>query len=485
MKRYYKKEPYIALALALPYTVIVNNILFGSCLFSNPLTFLILTASTVVYMFISYLVFGLIALGVRNLIPSDADLFKRIALLLGVFYMLNAISAKILLLLYSKFPNAGCPVLTESWGWTVLIGCLMSTIITIVNEGVANWEKWKQAIAETETFRTLSLIARETNNAVALLDLEGRITWINQAFTHLSGYSEAEALHQPFFDLLQCRPSDAAQAISLTNLFDAASVEKEMDCINKDGEQRWLQSSIHLMPEKKNSPQRFFIISTDITERKKLEAELLQQQKKTTAAILAVQEKERAIIGQELHDNVNQVLTTIKLYNEICLDDVAKNQALLQKSVQLLQTTINEIRSLSKRLSAPSLGKMKLSESVKELMESLAATGRMAISLDLSGIEELDVNHELHITIYRIIQEQLTNIIKHAEASDVKVVIDFMDHHLYLSVVDNGKGFSLYEQKGGMGITNMITRAESLHGTICIDTAPGKGCTLEVRLPLL
>ena len=485
MKRYYKKEPYIALALALPYTVMVNNILFGSCLFSNPRTFLYLTLSTVCYMFISYLVFGLVALGIRNLLPSDADLFRRIAWLLGIFYLLNAISAKVIFILYLTFPITSCSLHTESWGWTVLIGCLMSTIITIVNEGVANWEKWKLAIAETETFRTLSLIARETNNAVTLLDLEGRITWLNQAFTQLSGYSETEALHQPFFELLQCRPSDAVHAISLTTLFDAASIEKEIDCINKDGEQRWLQSSIHLMPEKKNSPQRFFIISTDITERKKLEAELLLQQKKTTAAVLAVQEKERALVGQELHDNVNQVLTTIKLYNEICLDDVAKNHVLLQKSVQLLQTTINEIRSLSKRLSAPSLGKMKLSESVKELMQSVAATGRIEVSFDLSGIEELEVNHEMHITIYRIIQEQLTNIIKHAEASEVKLMLDFIDHYLFLSVVDNGRGFSLSEQKSGMGITNMITRAESLHGTVSIYTAPGRGCTLEAKLPLL
>ena len=128
---------------------------------------------------------------------------------------------------------------------------------------------------------------------------------------------------------------------------------------------------------------------------------------------------------------------------------------------------------------------MKLSESVKELMQSVAATGRIAVSFDLSGIEELEVNHELHITIYRIIQEQLTNIIKHAEASEVKLMLDFIDHYLFLSVVDNGRGFSLSEQKSGMGITNMITRAESLHGTVSIDTAPGRGCTLEARLPLL
>jgi signal transduction histidine kinase len=64
-------------------------------------------------------------------------------------------------------------------------------------------------------------------------------------------------------------------------------------------------------------------------------------------------------------------------------------------------------------------------------------------------------------------------------------MLDFIDHYLFLSVVDNGRGFSLSEQKSGMGITNMITRAESLHGAISIDTAPGRGCTLEAKLPLL
>jgi signal transduction histidine kinase len=133
-------------------------------------------------------------------------------------------------------------------------------------------------------------------------------------------------------------------------------LKKKWTVSTKMGEQRWLQSSIHLMPEKKNSPPTLLYYFHRHYERKKLEAELLLQQKKNNGRSTGSAGKGTCLVGQELHDNVNQVLTTIKLYNEICLDDVAKNQVLLQKSVQMLQTTINEIRSLSKRLSAPSLG---------------------------------------------------------------------------------------------------------------------------------
>jgi PAS domain S-box-containing protein len=485
MKRYYKKEPYIALTLALPYTVMLNIIFFGSCLFSQRLIFLLLMLGTATYLLIGYLLFGGIAFLIRKWLPSDADLFKRIAWLLPLFYVLNVFTTKLLFMIYERLPGTACALHTERLGWTILIGCLMSTIITIVNEGVANWEKWKASLAETEMYRTLSLIASKTNNAVVLLDLDERITWINQAFTNILGYTAEEALGQSYFDLIQYRQSDGDQEFSINSLLDAASVESELECITKQGEQRWLQSTMHTMSEGKNSPKRFFIISVDITERKRLEKEIIQQQKSTTATVLAVQEKERAIVGQELHDNINQVLTTVKLYNEICINDELRNISLLKKSVQLLQTSIDEIRSLSKRLSAPSLGKIKLYESVKELMQSVADTGRIAIVPDLDSIEELEVSYELHITIYRIIQEQLTNILKHAEASVVSIMLDFIDDTLFLSIEDNGKGFTLQEKSKGIGITNMITRAESIHGTIKIDTGPGKGCCLHAKFPML
>jgi signal transduction histidine kinase len=117
----------------------------------------------------------------------------------------------------------------------------------------------------------------------------------------------------------------------------------------------------------------------DITDRiklqQKLDLELASKQKDITAAIIETQEKERSQLGLELHDNVNQVLTTIKLYNEMLLDGLGDQKDILTRSIKHLQNCINEIRSISKRLSAPTLGAITLDSSIRELIQSISLTG--------------------------------------------------------------------------------------------------------------
>lgn len=226
----------------------------------------------------------------------------------------------------------------------------------------------------------------------------------------------------------------------------------------------------------------------NITERKiideHLEYEKKETQKKITAAVIKAQEKERAEVGQELHDNVNQVLTTVKLYTELCMSNNENSSDLLKKSSELLQFCINEIRILSRQLSAPSLGKIRMKDSIKELVETIAATGKTDIKLDTKDILDLEVNEELHLAIYRILQEHLTNILKHADASLVKIIINLVDDDLFIKVTDNGTGFNVNETKGGIGISNMLSRAESLGGRLSINSAPGLGCVLIAHFEL-
>ena len=203
-----------------------------------------------------------------------------------------------------------------------------------------------------------------------------------------------------------------------------------------------------------------------------------------TAAVIKAQEKERAEVGQELHDNVNQVLTTVKLYTELCMSNNENSADLLKKSSELLQFCINEIRILSRQLSAPSLGQIRMKDSIKELVETIAATGKTDIKLDTKDILDLEVNEELHLAIYRILQEHLTNILKHADASLVKIIINLIDDDLFIKVTDNGRGFNVYEKKGGIGIANMMSRAESLGGRLSINSAPGLGCVLIAHFEL-
>ena len=222
----------------------------------------------------------------------------------------------------------------------------------------------------------------------------------------------------------------------------------------------------------------------DITKRKimelELEAQQKEHQKKITAAVIQTQETERARIGQELHDNINQVLTTIKLYIELSTDGIG-GQDLMKKSGVLLQNCINEIRSLSKQLSAPTLGRIKMVDTIKELVESIIETGNISIIVDTSKIKDIQIPERTHLAIYRILEEHLNNILKHADASFVKISFDSIEDELILKVSDNGKGFKMNQKRSGIGIPNMISRAESLGGRLTINSAPGLGCVLIVQ----
>jgi signal transduction histidine kinase len=202
-----------------------------------------------------------------------------------------------------------------------------------------------------------------------------------------------------------------------------------------------------------------------------------------TEAVIRAQENERSLIGLELHDNINQVLTTVKLHNEMVLDGVGEPKAILPRCINYLQSCINEIRSLSKRLSAPTLGKISLQESVKDLIESINETSKVKITYEMSGLCEPLLKKEVHLGVYRILQEQLHNVIKHSEASEVSVQLEHKQETISLVVADNGKGFAISENKNGIGLVNMQTRAESLNGTFELESHPGRGCKIKVILP--
>lgn len=226
-------------------------------------------------------------------------------------------------------------------------------------------------------------------------------------------------------------------------------------------------------------------IGTRLALKEKVEAldrEMGLRHKMITQAVIRVQEEERAQLGRELHDNVNQVLTTIKLYNELLQSGIGDREDTLHKSTRYLQDCINEVRSISKRLSAPTLGQISLEESVHDLIESINLTRKLQIVSDVRT-EGRSIPQDLHLAVYRILQEHLNNVLTHAGASIVLIQLLFHGNNLELSIDDNGKGFHIQEKKAGIGIINMRTRVESFNGTFLIESAPGKGCTLKVSFP--
>jgi PAS domain S-box-containing protein len=221
----------------------------------------------------------------------------------------------------------------------------------------------------------------------------------------------------------------------------------------------------------------------DITHKLRLEKELNLQKQQLIEAVLNAQEQERKKIGAELHDNINQVLTAIKLNLGLALELPTDRTVLITKSMNSVALAIEEIRKLSRSfISSGNLKELGLVDSIIELINDITAVAKINIHLKAEDLDEITLSEEQKITIYRIIQEQLNNILKYADASSVTICIQSTTEQIHLLIADNGKGFDPAIRRNGIGITNMISRAELFNGKVKIDSSPGNGCLIEVVL---
>jgi signal transduction histidine kinase len=228
-----------------------------------------------------------------------------------------------------------------------------------------------------------------------------------------------------------------------------------------------------------------FLIIQIILHRRKLSLRLAEEearyQRLLTEQMITVQEREREWIGRELHDNVNQVLTTVKLYLEMASKE--EDNPFIPRSMQLINSTIIEIRNLSHQLSAPTLGTRSLVDSINALIETVSFSTKLEFEFDHKEYTGVIMSQKL--TLYRILQEQINNIIKHAQATKACISLFKKDGQVILSVRDNGKGFDASARTTGMGINNIISRAKAFGGVVEVETAPGNGCVMTVTIPAI
>lgn len=196
------------------------------------------------------------------------------------------------------------------------------------------------------------------------------------------------------------------------------------------------------------------------------------------------QEKEFCLLGRELHDNINQILTTTRLYIEMAIEEEDIREMLLHKSLENVSKAITEIRKLSKALISPSLGEIGLIEAVDEMIANLNISRRFHIELKAEGIKEAALSDELKLTIYRVIQEQINNIIRHSRATCIEVTLSISDNILTLIIRDNGVGFDSKKKIRGVGLSNIFYRVGVYRGVAEVISSPGKGCSLQIHIPL-
>ena len=289
-------------------------------------------------------------------------------------------------------------------------------------------------------------------------------------------------------------PDDKEYALkNLQNTLDGnGDFDMEHRIIRPDGIIRVIHSQGQLVRNHLGEPDKMIGVLHDITNHKLAEEQLRQQeaklveervnhQRQIARATINTQEHERSEIGKELHDNVNQILASAKLFLSSPFLEGDERELFTNKAAEHIHMAIEEIRKLSKSLVSPSAADLGIIETINDMIGDIKWAQKIDVCFNHGGINEAKLDYGLKLTIYRIVQEQLTNILKYAEATKINIKIKQQGKKITLLISDNGKGFDPATKRKGIGFNNIINRADVFNGKVDIESAPGKGCTVKVE----
>ena len=200
-------------------------------------------------------------------------------------------------------------------------------------------------------------------------------------------------------------------------------------------------------------------------------------------ASISGQEKEKKQMGMELHDHINQILASTKLYIEMANNDEGMRAQLLERSREQLSYAINEIRNLSKSMVLHSETTGGIRQQMFEMVAHITQTTSINITLKIPEEIFNQLAAKKQVALYRIAEEQLNNIIKHAHANRASIQLFREDGRMCLLVEDNGRGFDPEYKGRGIGLSNIQSRTEMLDGQLELITGLGKGCKLKIVFP--
>jgi two-component system NarL family sensor kinase len=219
-----------------------------------------------------------------------------------------------------------------------------------------------------------------------------------------------------------------------------------------------------------------------------LQSAVIQQQDIASKRIIEAEEAERKRIAGDLHDGVGQLFSTVKMNLETLIDRYivpAPDAALLaEKTMAMVDESCTEVRSIAHQMMPNALIKSGLVSAVRDFVNKIHSD-RLKISVETKGINErLEISVET--VLYRVIQESVNNVIKHANATNLDILLLCDDQEITVTIEDNGKGFDTADQGRfkGIGLKNITSRVEYLKGSVEISSSPGKGTLVAIYVPL-
>lgn len=225
-----------------------------------------------------------------------------------------------------------------------------------------------------------------------------------------------------------------------------------------------------------------------LRQKNRLQQEIMHQQAIATRAVMEAEESERQRIAKDLHDGVGQMMSAAKMNLSALESDLAiadpGQRASLDKIIGLVDESCKEVRTVSHNMMPNVLLKKGLASAIGDFLEKIESKV-LKVHLHAEGLQDR-IDSNVEIVLYRVIQECVNNVIKHAGASHLDIAILRDKDGISATIEDNGKGFAVLNEANGdgMGLKNIRTRVEFLKGTVDFDSAPGKGTLVAVHVPL-
>lgn len=224
-----------------------------------------------------------------------------------------------------------------------------------------------------------------------------------------------------------------------------------------------------------------------LEEKQVLLNQINQHQESMIFAIVNAQEEERERIAKELHDGLGGLLSTVKLnldnFKSKYIPLKEQNEVLLTKSIDLVDDVCADLRTVSHDMMPGVLVKLGLPAGIKDFMGTITGSGKPSIEIDIVGLEER-LDGKTEVIIYRVIQEAVNNIIKHAEASTINLQLVKHENEISVIIEDDGKGFDVKANSNGVGLKNMESRVKFLGGKIIFDSTSGRGTSVILEIPV-
>ena len=320
---------------------------------------------------------------------------------------------------------------------------------------------------------------------------DGKLIEVNETFLRMFEFSREEAIGHTTIELQMLTPQQRSEMIE-RQIETGGVRDFELQAQVKSGRVIDLLASSQPI-EIRGEPHHVTHL-IDITERKRVAEELRranERQRVLSSRLLEVQEQERAAIARELHDEIGQSLTAIKLGMQGLARKLSRADAKkLAESVALVDHTLSQTRNLALDLRPPQLDHLGLAATLRDHLENAAALAGYQPAFS-SDQEYLALDKQLATAAFRVAQEALTNAARHAGARNVAVELRTQGGELMLAVSDDGRGYDLEEARrralkgGSMGILGMEERVALAGGRLSIVTRPGEGTRVQAAFPLV